>query len=100
MSFKDELDFGTFIETMEHGFSKKVSRKIAKDHLDENIRYYTKDKRKNYLTSKNNGHRHIWNYFNKKTSIDSGHFHKVNLKKMIAEKGNTDHTHKLLKKVK
>ena len=71
MSFKEELDFGTFIEMMEHELSKKISRKIAKDHLDENPKYYSRHKSKRYLTSKNNKHRHTWNYFYKKTSVDS-----------------------------
>lgn len=41
---KRELDIGTRIERREHGFSIAVSRKIARDHIEEYPRYYT-DKR-------------------------------------------------------
>ncbi len=52
------------------------------------------------FTSFNNGHRHTWKNEDSRTSIDDGHSHPINLKKMLADKGNTYHTHKLLKKSK
>lgn len=48
------------------------------------------------ITSMNNGHRHTWKLFNKRTSIDSGHSHPINFNKKIAMRGKTNHTHKLL----
>lgn len=51
-----------------------------------------------YLTSKNNGHTHRWNLKKKNTSFDFGHSHPINIKKMLAMKGKSNHTHKLLKK--
>lgn len=41
---KRELDIGTRIEKHGHGFSIAVSRKIARDHIEEYPKYYT-DKR-------------------------------------------------------
>lgn len=49
------------------------------------------------FTSFNNDHRHTWKKGNKRTSTDSGHSHPINLKRMLAEKGKTNHIHKLLK---
>lgn len=54
--------------------------------------------KKRFLTSITNSHRHTWNTKDKRTSIDDGHSHPINIKKKIAEKGRTNHTHKLLKK--
>lgn len=53
--------------------------------------------KKRFSTSKNNGHRHSWRFGDKRTSIDSGHSHSINFKKKIAEKGKTNHIHKLLR---
>ena len=49
-----------------------------------------------YYTSYDNGHRHSWSKNKKITSIDSEHSHKVDLKKKLALKGQTDHTHRLI----
>lgn len=38
---KRELDIGTRIEKMEHGFNLRISRKIAMDHIKEYPKYYT-----------------------------------------------------------
>ncbi len=51
------------------------------------------------ITSINNGHRHTWKLFNKRTSIDSGHSHPIDFNNKIAKKGKTNHTHRLLVKV-
>ncbi len=48
------------------------------------------------ITSMNNGHRHTWKLFNKRTSINDGHSHPIDFNKKIAKKGNTNHTHRLL----
>lgn len=56
-------------------------------------------KSKDYLTSKDNGHRHTWNPDFLFTSSDDGHVHGIDIKKRIALKAN-NHTHKLLKKLK
>lgn len=53
---------------------------------------------KYYITSENNGHTHLWKEDKKFTSFDAGHNHPLNLKKMIAIKGKSNHIHKLLKK--
>lgn len=90
-----ELDIGTRIERREHEFSIAVSRKIARDHIRKNPYYYSMDKK--HFTSIKNGHKHFWKYNNKRTSIDDNHSHPINFKKMVAEKGRSDHIHKLLK---
>ena len=38
---KRELEIGTRIEKREHGFNSRISRKIARDHIEENPKYYT-----------------------------------------------------------
>lgn len=89
-----ELEIGTRIEKREHGFNLRISRKIAMDHIKGHPKYYTrKDER---MTSINNGHRHTWKLFNKRTSMDSGHSHPIDFNKKIATMGNTNHTHRLL----
>lgn len=90
-----ELKIGTMIERKEHGFSYAISKKIARDHIRENRNYYSINKK--HFTSTNDKHRHIWIFTKKRTSINSRHSHPINLKKMIAEKGRTNHTHRLLK---
>ncbi len=93
---KRELDIGTRIEKREHGFNLRISRKIAMDHIKEFPRYYTgKNER---ITSMNNGHRHTWKLFNKRTSINDGHSHPIDFNKKIAMKGKTNHIHRLLTK--
>lgn len=44
MVSKRELDIGTRIERKEHGFSLAISRKIARDHIEEFPKYYTHKK--------------------------------------------------------
>ncbi len=51
---------------------------------------------KRFLTSKDKGHRHTWRRGDKRTSKNSGHTHAIDLKKGIAKKGKTDHSHRLL----
>lgn len=41
---KRELDIGTRIERKEHGFCVRISRKIARDHIEEFPKYYTDKK--------------------------------------------------------
>lgn len=41
---KRELEIGTRIERKEHGFNIRISRKIARDHIEEFPRYYTDNK--------------------------------------------------------
>ena len=48
------------------------------------------------ITSINNGHRHTWKLFDKRTSINSGHSHPIDFNKKIAQMGKTNHTHRLL----
>ena len=50
-----------------------------------------------YITSSEYKHNHTWRWGDKKTSIDMGHSHPLNFNKMLAEKGRSDHIHKLLK---
>ncbi len=50
-----------------------------------------------YFTSWVNGHKHTWKRGNKRTSVDAGHSHPINFSRKMAEKGRTDHTHKLLR---
>jgi len=52
---------------------------------------------KKKLTSRNNKHTHTWSWKNKRTSVDAGHSHKLSFNKMLALKGKTNHSHKLLK---
>ena len=91
---KRELEIGTRIERREHGFNIKISRKIAIDHIREHSKYYTRKNER--ITSLNNGHRHTWKLFNKRTSVNLGHSHPIDLNNKIAKMGNTKHTHRLL----
>lgn len=50
-----------------------------------------------YYTSTDLGHRHTYDKKNKNTSFDNRHSHPLDLKKGIAKKGSTNHTHRLLK---
>ena len=50
----------------------------------------------NYLTSRDNGHTHMWNPEEKKTSKDAGHSHPIDLKKKLALPNGTGHSHKLI----
>ena len=38
---KRELEIGTRVESKEHGFNLRISRKIAMDHIKEFSKYYT-----------------------------------------------------------
>ncbi len=91
---KRKLDVGIRIERKEHGFNLKISRKIAMDHIRKNPNYYTRRNRK--ITTLNNGHRHTWKLFNKRTSVNDGHSHPIDFNKKIAKMGKTNHTHRLL----
>ncbi len=55
-------------------------------------------RRNRHITSKNHGHRHTWSKKNKRTSVNAGHSHPINLKLKLAQRGKTDHTHRLLLK--
>ena len=93
---KRELEIGTKIERKEHGFNLRISRKIAMDHILENPKYYTRKNKR--ITSINNGHRHTWKLFDKRTSVNSRHSHPIDFNNKIAKIGNTRHTHRLLLK--
>ncbi len=42
MTLKRQLKIGTKVEAREHRVNKRYGRKIAKDHLKEHPKYYTK----------------------------------------------------------
>lgn len=89
-----ELEIGTRVERKEHGFNLRISRKIAMDHIKKHPKYYSEKNKR--ITSINNGHRHTWKIFDKRTSVNSGHSHPIDLNNKIAKMGNTKHTHRLL----
>ena len=91
---KRELEIGTKIERKEHGFNLRISRKIAMDHIKGHPNYYSEKNKR--ITSINNGHRHTWKLFYKRTSVNSGHSHPIDFNNKIAKMGNTKHTHRLL----
>ena len=51
---------------------------------------------KTFVTSFDKGHSHYWMATEKRTSLDDGHSHIIDLKKNIATSSGTGHTHKLL----
>ena len=52
-------------------------------------------------TTYNKGHKHEWMSGRGYTTIEAGHNHKINLKKLLAiASGKDNHTHRLLKKRK
>ena len=55
--------------------------------------------KRKFLTSVNNFHTHTWKFGDKRTSINNSHSHPINFRKKLAEKGKTNHTHKLLKHI-
>lgn len=50
-----------------------------------------------YYTSVDSMHRHKYDPKRKRTTFDNGHDHPIDLRRRIAKKGLSDHTHILLK---
>lgn len=69
-------------EMEEHGMNFNTAKRIVMDHLK-------------HFTYSVNGHNHTWRRKDKRTSIDSGHSHPIDLRNMIARMGRTNHVHKL-----
>ena len=50
-------------------------------------------------TTMDAGHVHTWKDGAIRTDVKMMHSHPINLKRMLAEKGTSDHTHKLIRDV-